>query len=102
MNKLYIRSGTVKSKAVDTDINDIAIGECNSTIAALKQNKEAKEKLNDAKANQQKDYETLIKIISYLVERLDVNEFKSMVTTDLKLKSIIAELKRKLCNIENI
>lgn len=92
----------MKSKAVDIDISAIAVGECNSTIAALKQNKEAKERFNNDKANQQNDYEKLIKIISYLTERLDVDEFKSMVTTDSKLKGILFELKTKLCDLYNI
>lgn len=95
-------SDSLKSEEVDIDINAFAINLCNSTFTLIRHNEEAKEKLNYAKASHQKDYENLIEIISYLIERLDVDEFKCMVTTDLKLRSIIGELKAKLCNLDNI
>jgi hypothetical protein len=102
MNKLYIRSDTVKSKAVDTCIDTFADNACNSALETLKQYEEAKERLNNAKENNKINYEKLIEILNFLNEGLEVDEFKKKVTTDFKLKSIMCELKTKLCNLDNI
>jgi len=102
MKKLYIGRDRVKEEEKYKDIPNVGVEAVKSTLIRLKEKQVAEERVRKAKENNEREYKNLIKIIEYLIIQLDNDKFKFIITTDLKLKSIICELRAKLCNLDNI
>jgi hypothetical protein len=92
----------VKEEDKYKEIPDIGVELVYSTVIKLKEEEEAKERIMKAKENDENNYKRIVEIINYLNVQLDNDKFRDKVTTDLNLKSIISELRAKLCNLDDI